>query len=215
MFNKYFLKWLELSIMMVLFPVIIVIYNLQSFVIPIIIFASIISYFYLIKKNYNFKLSNLENKKQIKHICIRFLFISSFIVFFLYYFLSEKILIFPYLNFKLWVFVIILYPFLSALPQEVFFRAFFFERYTFLFKNKKFLILINGLFFAITHSIYLNIFVLILAFLGGIIFSINYYYNKSIFLVTVEHALLGNFIFTIGLGHYFEYSIIKHIYNLL
>ena len=191
------------------------IYNLQKFVIPIIIFVGIMSYFYLKKKNYRFKPFILLKKKKIKDIFIRFLLICVLTMLFSYFYLSKIFFIFPYFNFELWLLVIILYPFLSALPQEVFFRAFFFERYSFLFKNKNYLILTNGLIFGIAHSIYLNFFVFMLAFIGGIIFAKNYYYNKSIFLVTVEHSLLGNFIFTIGLGHYFEYSNIKYIYSIL
>ena len=214
-FNNILLRWLELFFIMVLFPVIIIIFNFQKFVIPIVIIASLISYFYLKKKHYKFKPLIVIQKKQIKDIFIRFLLICFLTMLFSYLYLSKTFFIFPYYNFGLWLLFITIYPFISAFPQELFFRAFFFERYSFLFTNKNYLILTNGLIFAITHSIYLNFFVLILTFIGGIILAKNYYYNKSIFLVTVEHSLLGNFIFTIGLGHHFEYSNIKYIYSIL
>ena len=41
------------------------------------------------------------------------------------------------------------------------------------------------------------------------VFASNYYNNKSVLLVTLEHALIGNFMFSIGLGHYFFQGNIK------
>ena len=121
----------------------------------------------------------------------------------------------PITSFKLLLIIMIIYPIVSALPQEICFRAFFFHRYSILFQNKILLIVINGLIFGLLHSIYLNFQIIIITFFAGILFSLNYYYNKSLFLVTIEHSLLGNFIFTIGLGYYFQGSIIEKVYTIL
>ena len=170
------------------------------------------TFIYLKKKN---KFDKFLKTKKNKIISLRIISVCI-ILFLLNYFLSPEILlIFPYLDFKLWIVIMILYPVFSAFPQELIFRVFFFERYSVILKNKNLLIFINAFVFAIMHCIYLNFIIVILAFCGGIIFASNYYYNKSEFLVTLEHALIGNFMFSIGLGHYFFQSNIKYIYSLI
>ncbi len=131
------------------------------------------------------------------------------------FFFYDKFFILPYIDFKLWLLLIITYPFLSALPQEIIFRVFFFQRYSKLFKSKNYLIFTNALIFGLVHSIYLNYLIIIITFIGGIILARNYYYHKSLLLVSIEHSLLGIFIFSIGLGYSFQESNIKYIYNIL
>ena len=211
----YYKKIFELLIITFFSPIIIILFDLQKLVIPIVIFISILAFLYLRKKNYKFDTFLKTKKEEIKVIFIRVLLICSVLFFLTYFLLREIFILFPYLDFKLWIVIMIFYPILSAFPQELIFRAFFFERYSLIFKNKTLLILINAFVFSIMHSVYLNFIVVILAFCGGIIFSTNYYYNKSIFLVTLEHALIGNFMFSIGLGYYFFQGNVKYIYSLI
>ena len=211
----YCIKIFELLIITFFTPFIIIFFNLQKLVVPIVIFAAIIAFVYLRKKNYKFHSCLKIKQKEIKKSFYRIILICTILFFFTYLFLPKIFIIFPSLDLKLWILTMIFYPIFSAFPQELFFRSFFYERYSIIFNNKKILILINALIFAIVHSVYLNFFVVILAFCGGIIFAQNYYYNKSIFLVTMEHALIGNFIFSIGLGYYFFHGNIKYIYSLM
>ena len=211
----YYTRIFELLIITFFIPFIIIFFNLQKLVVPIVIFAAIIAFVYLRKKKYKFYSSLKVEQKKIKISFFRIILICTILFFLTYLFLPKIFIIFPCLDLKLWTLTMIFYPIFSAFPQELFFRAFFYERYSIIFNNKKFLILINALIFAIVHSVYLNFFVVILAFCGGIIFARNYYYNKSIFLVTIEHALIGNFMFSIGLGYYFFHGNIKYIYSLM
>lgn len=94
----------------------------------------------------------------------------------------------------------LLYPILSAFFQEVIFFAL---RYINLFKNKNFFIFINALIFALVHLLYGNLIAVVFSFFGGILFIKTYLKSNSTLLYWVEHSLYGNFIFTIGLGHYF------------
>ena len=41
---------------------------------------------------------------------------------------------------------------------------------------------------------------MVLTFLGGLIFAITYYKTKSTLLVSIEHAIYGCWLFTVGMG---------------
>ena len=211
MTNQYS-KYIELFIITIVFPLIIIIYNLQKYVIPIVIFSAFLSIYYLHKKKYKFNFLKQFDKKQVIKIIIRDIIICVFIYFLIF---INDFPILPINDFKLFLIIIIIYPIISVLPQEICFRAFFFHRYSILFHNKILLVVINGLIFGLLHSIYLNLQIIIITFLAGILFSLNYYYNKSLLLVTIEHSLLGNFIFSIGLCYYFHESIIWKVYSIL
>ncbi len=100
----------------------------------------------------------------------------------------------------------ILYPILSAFPQEIVYRSFFFKRYGNLFKNKKVLIFVNAFLFSFAHIIYLNPIVVIFTFIGGLLMAISYAQHQSLFKVSVEHGLYGNIVFSSGLGNYFYHT---------
>lgn len=113
-------------------------------------------------------------------------------------FVSEK----PYI----WAMVMLLYPVFSVLPQEFIFRTFFFERYAVLFPTQRAMIMASGLTFGFAHIAFHNWVAPLLCLVGGVIFSATYAKRKSLALVSVEHALYGCFLFTIGLGWYFYHG---------
>ena len=69
-----------------------------------------------------------------------------------------------------------------------------------LFKNTKVLIFANAVFFAAAHLLFKNNLVLALTFLGGLIFAFSYYKTQSTLLVSIEHAIYGSWLFTVGMG---------------
>jgi uncharacterized protein len=95
--------------------------------------------------------------------------------------------------------VIVLYPLLSVIPQELIFRKFFFFRYG-MFFTPYVLIVLNALVFSFVHLVFKNYIALVLTFVGGILFITTYIKTKSFSLVCIEHALYGDLLFTIGLG---------------
>ncbi len=97
----------------------------------------------------------------------------------------------------------VLYPILSALPQEFLFCTFFFSRYKNLFKNESLIIYISALFFSLGHIFFINMVAPILGFFAGLIFARTFYNTRSLALVSIEHGLYGNSLFYIGLGWYF------------
>lgn len=99
--------------------------------------------------------------------------------------------------------LMILYPLLSALPQEIIFCTFFFRRYQPFFGSQYGIILASAVIFAYAHILYINPVAPTLSFFGGLIFAMTYAKTKSLALVTIEHGLYGNALFFIGLGYYF------------
>jgi membrane protease YdiL (CAAX protease family) len=103
----------------------------------------------------------------------------------------------------LWVLVVLLYPLVSALPQEVIFRVFFFHRYRSLFPDPRLMMLVSASAFALAHLELGNLPALGLSFLGGLLFANTFGTTRSLPIVTLEHGLWGDWLFTVGLGVYF------------
>lgn len=111
--------------------------------------------------------------------------------------------VFPKEQPLVWVLVMLLYPFLSALPQEFLYREYFFHRYDHLFRKEWVLMLMSALSFSFLHIIYDNIWALLFSFIGGLIFARTYRSTRSLYWVSLEHAIYGCLVFTIGMGNYF------------
>ena len=103
----------------------------------------------------------------------------------------------------LWAAIMILYPVLSVYVQEVFFRAWFFHRYERLFGTGTAMVVANSIAFGLGHAMFGNWIAVPLSTLGGVLFAITYVRTKSLAAVCVEHALIGNVVFTTGLGWFF------------
>jgi membrane protease YdiL (CAAX protease family) len=100
----------------------------------------------------------------------------------------------------LWLTILFIYSVFSVYPQELLFRTFFFKRYQELFKSKELLIFINAIVFCLAHLFFRNTLVLVLTFLGGLLFAFTFYKSKSTLLVSVEHAIYGCWLYTVGMG---------------
>ncbi len=121
-----------------------------------------------------------------------------------------RLLELPLYRTELWLMIMVLYPFLSALPQEIIFRALFFRRYGHLFASDRVALAVNTVVFAFAHVFYENPVAIGLTFAGGLIFGWVYQRYGSFLLVVVLHAIAGQIIFTSGLGIYFYHGAIGH-----
>ena len=108
-----------------------------------------------------------------------------------------------------WLALMVLYPFLSVYPQEVFFRAFFFHRYRVLIGRGAGAIIAGAALFGFVHIVFGNWISVLLSGAGGLLFARTYLTSGSLALASIEHALYGNFIFTIGLGEFFFHGVRK------
>ncbi|MFV0476023.1 MAG: CPBP family intramembrane glutamic endopeptidase [Pikeienuella sp.] len=107
---------------------------------------------------------------------------------------------------RVWLMIMVLYPLLSALPQEIIFRSLFFERYGALFPNRWTAIMVNGAAFGLGHLFYDNWVTWVMTGIGGAVMGWAYLRNRSFALAWVLHALAGQIIFTVGLGIYFYHG---------
>jgi membrane protease YdiL (CAAX protease family) len=105
-----------------------------------------------------------------------------------------------------WALVMVLYPALSVYPQGIIYRAFFFERYRSLFGSPAWLILASAAAFAFSHIIFRSPWSVVLTFAAGLLFAWRYYATGSLLVSSIEHALYGCFIFTVGLGGLFYHG---------
>lgn len=107
---------------------------------------------------------------------------------------------------RFWVLIMLLYPLVSVYPQELLYRAFFFHRYRPLFGSGWTMLLASACAFGFVHIIFGNGLAVALSFVGGLLFAHTYHRSGSLLLTCLDHAIFGNFLFTIGLGQFFYHG---------
>ena len=150
----------------------------------------------------SFSFTSLRKKVDWKFIIIFSLIFLSLSFFYVILVDKDLLFIFPKTNFELWLLVILIYPFLSVIPQEIVYRVFFFQRY---FPNERsfyFLTLLNMIVFSYGHIVFNNVHAILITAIASPIFTYAYL-KRSFFTCIVLHALGGQIIFTLGLGKYF------------
>jgi membrane protease YdiL (CAAX protease family) len=198
--SKY--KLSELFILFIVFPIAIAIdFPIWiKFIIGILGFIYVIYVLLKIEKN-KFKLSSTINWRRFwKATSLKLLFIAFITL--LYVWFTDESHLFIVIRTKplLWVIILFVYSFLSVYPQELLYRTFFFQRYQYLVNNEKLFIFINAIIFSLGHLFFKNTLVIVLTFLGGLLFAFTYHKTKSTLLVSIEHAIYGCWLFTIGMG---------------
>jgi CAAX protease family protein len=149
-------------------------------------------------------------REKIKYILIRFAVLAPIITAVIWITMSGSFLSFPRERPWIWALVMVLYPLLSVWPQEMIYRAFLFRRYAPLFGVGIGYILASVLAFGYMHIIFINSIAVVMSVLGGLLFAWNYAHNRSLGLVSLEHALYGCLIFTLGLGRFFFVGTMWH-----
>ena len=150
----------------------------------------------------SFSFTSLRKKVDWKFIIIFSLIFLSLSFFYVILVDKDLLFIFPKTNFELWLLVILIYPFLSVIPQEIVYRVFFFQRY---FPNERsfyFLTLLNMIVFSYGHIVFNNVHAILITAIVSPVFTYAYL-KKSFFTCIILHALGGQIIFTLGLGKYF------------
>lgn len=100
--------------------------------------------------------------------------------------------------------ILVLYPPLSALPQEVLFRPLFFRRYGALLpRDARAQVVLNAAVFSLAHLVYWSWVVALLTFAGGVAFAHAYRVRRSFPEAVALHAVAGCVLFTLGLGTWF------------
>lgn len=143
---------------------------------------------------------NLKWKSFFKHVLIKLIVIGIATIVYMWYTSKSDLFHVLFQKPKLWVIILFAYAMFSVYPQELIFRTLYFQRYESLFKSKTLFIFINAVVFSLAHIFYRNPLVLLITFLGGILFALTYDKTKSTLLVSIEHAIYGCWLFTVGMG---------------
>ena len=123
--------------------------------------------------------------------------------------LPDQFLAFPRERPVIWAAVMLLYPVISVWPQNVIYRSFVFHRYQCLFPTSNAMLWASALSFAWGHVIFQNWVALALTLPGGLIFAATYMRTRSAFASSLEHAMYGCMVFTIGLGQSLYYAAVQ------
>jgi membrane protease YdiL (CAAX protease family) len=103
----------------------------------------------------------------------------------------------------IWAILLVAYTIISVYPQELLFRAFMFHRYAPLFRTTTLMIVASAISFAFMHVVFRNWVAPVLCLGGGFIFSLRYQRTQSVLITSIEHALWGMLMLSIGLERCF------------
>jgi uncharacterized protein len=143
------------------------------------------------------------SKAMLRAALLRFVCLTVLAIGLLLWFAPEKVFDFPRSRPQIWALVMLLYPLLSVVPQEMIFRSFFCTRYAPLLPQPLAMIAVNALAFGYVHIIMQNWVAPLLSVIGGVVFAVSYRQHKSLKWASIEHALYGCMLFTVGLGGFF------------
>ena len=202
-------KLIEIFLITFFFFILIILFQLQSFVIAILLVASL-----TISLRFKDDIIKIILPKK-KHF-LYFIFFDIFLIISMIklfgddFFLNDLDLKKYYFT----SFLLLFYLLFSVIPQEIIFRFLFFYKYKDYF-NKFEILLLNSLVFSFCHLIYFDIYILLFSFFGNLLFTFNYMKNKSLLVVIIEHFLLGQTLIILGFFDNFNFSLIKKLYNLV
>ena len=195
-------KLIEFFVIFILIPVSYAIpYSWQlKLTVGLLGFLYVIYILLKVEKN-KFKLApNLNWRLFWERTALKFLVLAILTTLFVRF--SEKANLFEVFENKprLWFVMVLIYTVFSVYPQELIYRTLYFQRYESLFKNKLLFIVLNAIVFSMAHLFFRNTLVHILTFIGGIIFALTYNKTRSTVMVSIEHAIYGCWLFTVGMG---------------
>lgn len=100
--------------------------------------------------------------------------------------------------------IALLYPVLSALPQEIVFRPLFFRRYGAILPGSVGVrIALNAGVFSFAHLMYWSWIVAAMTFAGGLVFAFSYAVRGNFPEAVIAHSVAGIILFALGLGVFF------------
>ncbi len=200
---------LEFLLLYAALPLLIYFRRLPNFPIPYLLLAALYS-FVLLRADTSFPVTKFfswgNSRPFLTTILIRDAICLVFLAVAVRLFAPELLFSLIKRSPPLWVLIFFLYPLVSVYPQELFYRAFFFHRYRELFGSGWGMIAASALAFGFVHIIFLNWLAVGLCVIGGFLFSFTYKSSGSLLLACLDHAIFGNFLFTIGLGQFFYHG---------
>jgi hypothetical protein len=132
----------------------------------------------------------------------RFVFSALLLTWLLSQYRPEWLFAFPRHNPRFWALVCVAYPLVSVLPQGILYRALYTKRYAAGLPPGRFL-LFGAALFSWAHIVFHNPWACAFTFVGGLFFLTSYRATGSLLFSCIEHALYGDFLFTVGWGAFF------------
>ena len=202
--NQY--RWLEFTLIFVSLPLLGFFLRayLANWLIPALIILMAVCGMLLLSDPHfkRFRLTSLGQFSTVKRRLFSFFFLGALFSGMFYGIMNqENWFSLPRNSFNDWLMLLLLYPILSVMPQELIFRTYFFHRYKRIMPSKTVRIIVSASVFALAHIVYANVLAVLLAFLGGLLFSYTYAQSRSTFVCVIEHSLWGLWMFTLGLGN--------------
>ncbi|MEQ8823772.1 MAG: CPBP family intramembrane glutamic endopeptidase [Filomicrobium sp.] len=118
--------------------------------------------------------------------------------------MPDRFLAFPTYRYETYERVMILYPLVSVITQELVYRTFFFHRYGVLFGDWRWaMVVLNGALFGFAHIVFDNNVAIFGTAIIGILLAYRYATTRSFWAVFIEHTLWGWLVFTVGLNKFF------------
>jgi len=201
--NQY--RWLEFTLIFVSLPLLGFFLRayLANWLIPALIILMAVCGMLLLSDPHfkRFRLTSFGQFSAVKRRLFSFFFLGALFSGMFYGIMNqENWFSLPRNSFNDWLMLLLLYPILSVMPQELIFRTYFFHRYKRIMPSKTVRIIVSASVFALAHIVYANVLAVLLAFLGGLLFSYTYAQSRSTFVCVIEHSLWGLWMFTLGLG---------------
>ncbi len=199
--------WAEYSLIFLILPLVLAFYPQRFLVLPILWLVTLYALFVLARSpDYSGRrlwFGHGVTRRWVVIALARFAVCAAAMFVLTKYWYPEWLFQFPLKRPQLWLIVMVLYPLLSAMPQELAYRSFFFQRYQSLFPRTEMMVLVNCLSFAFLHIMMANWVAPILSLIGSVIFTLSYRTHRSLLWASIEHGLYGCALFTIGLGRFF------------
>ena len=179
--------------------------RLNAWVIPTLLVASAIAYAHLRRTG---RLARGEatrlgvGRRDWTRMLTRFAIGAALLTGLLAWFYPAALLAFPRGNPRFWLIVCVAYPVCSVIPQGILYRALWEKRYA-PGLPPALSLAIGAAFFAWAHIVFHNVWACAFTFVGGLFFLSTYRRTGSLLFAAVEHALYGDFLFTIGWGAFF------------
>ncbi|WP_223034190.1 CPBP family intramembrane glutamic endopeptidase [Hanstruepera marina] len=192
----------ELFILFVLFPISLVL----DYAIWIKFILGILGFVYVVFILIRVEKSSLKIRKDInwklfwQRTLVKLMLITVLTTAFVWFTDKENLFLVVRTKPLFWVFILFIYSLFSVYPQEVLYRTFFFQRYESLFADNRLFLFVNAIVFSLGHLFFKNTLVLVITFLGGLLFALTFKKTRSTFLVSLEHAIYGCWLFTVGMG---------------
>ncbi len=200
--------YLVLEFVLLFFGIPTWIYLDQDFIHPsIIILPVLVFIFILLRRSTDFKWRELFRWQVSRKLLFGnaiVLVLAALLMFgYVLFFERENLFNLPRANIWLYLGLCLFYPVFSAFGQEIIYRTFLSRRYAMILPKGWQFVLASAIAFSFMHIVYYNPVSLILTFMGGFYFAVNYRLSRSVLFTSVLHGIFGIMMFGVGLGQYF------------